>query len=122
MESHGSTVPAGFSASVLFQRMSSSVRPVPAMIRAVDTIQQAGEMENKSYCDNFTGENFTKFAVFEPLEKGFSAKLWDIHIKTEMFSPQILPNCKSNNNLACHEEFFFVSFLSLYESVFILSL
>ena len=46
MESHGSTVPAGFSALVLFQRMSSSVRPVPAMIRAVDSIQQAGEMEN----------------------------------------------------------------------------
>jgi hypothetical protein len=55
--------------------MSSSVRPVPAMVRAVDTIQQAGEMENRSQCDNFTGENFTKFAVFEPLEKGFSAKL-----------------------------------------------
>ena len=46
VESHGSTVPAGFSASVLFKRMSSSVRPVPAMIRAVDTLQQAGEMEN----------------------------------------------------------------------------
>jgi epoxide hydrolase-like predicted phosphatase len=42
VESHGSTVPAGFSASVLFKRMSSSVRPVPAMIRAVDTLQQAG--------------------------------------------------------------------------------
>ena len=58
MESHGSTVPAGFSASVLFQRMSSSVRPVPAMIRAVDTIQQAGEMENNHNVTTFVGENF----------------------------------------------------------------
>ena len=31
---------------MLFKRMSNSVRPVPAMIRAVDTLQQAGEMEN----------------------------------------------------------------------------
>ena len=53
MESHGSTVPAGFSASVLFQRMSSSVRPVPAMVRAVDTIQQAGEMENNHNVTTF---------------------------------------------------------------------
>ena len=75
VESYGSTVPAGFSASVLFQRMSSSVRPVPAMIRAVDTIQQAGEMENNHNVTTFVGENFTKFAVFEPLEKGFSTKL-----------------------------------------------
>ena len=34
---------AGFSASLLFQRMASSVRPLPAMIRAVASIQQAGE-------------------------------------------------------------------------------
>ena len=34
---------AGFSASLLFQRMASSVRPVPAMIRAVASIQQACE-------------------------------------------------------------------------------
>ena len=75
MESHGSTMPAGFSASVLFQRMSSSVRPVPATIRAVDTLQQAGEMENNHNVTTFAGKNFTKFAVFEPLVKGFSAKL-----------------------------------------------
>ena len=44
-EAQGSSVilNAGFSASLLFQRMASSVRPVPAMFRAVVSIQQAGE-------------------------------------------------------------------------------
>ena len=42
-ESEGSTVPPEFSARLLFKKMRSSVRPVPAMIRAVHTIKQAGE-------------------------------------------------------------------------------
>ena len=44
-EAQGSSavLSAGFSASLLFQRMASSVRPLPAMIRAVVSIQQAGE-------------------------------------------------------------------------------
>ena len=36
-------VSGGFSARQLFQRMASSVRPVPAMFRAVEIIKQAGE-------------------------------------------------------------------------------
>ena len=43
-ESEGSTVPPGFSARLLFKKMRSSVRPVPAVIRAVHIIKQAGEM------------------------------------------------------------------------------
>lgn len=45
-ESEGSTVPAEFSARLLFKKMRSTVRPVPAMIRAVHIIKQAGERES----------------------------------------------------------------------------
>ena len=43
-KSRGMIIPPGFSASKLFQRISSSVRPVPSMIRAVQLLNKAGEV------------------------------------------------------------------------------
>ena len=43
-QSQGLPVPRGFSARHLFERISSSVKPVPAMTRAVKLIKKAGEM------------------------------------------------------------------------------
>ena len=47
--SRGMTVPHGFSARQLFERISGSVKPVPAMIRAVKLIKKAGEVKNGYY-------------------------------------------------------------------------
>ena len=93
VEPHGSTVPAGFSASVLFKRMSSSVRPVPAMIRAVDTLQQAGEMENNHSVTTLQEETSQSLQCLNHWRK---VSLYRQDITTEMFCPQILPNCKGS--------------------------
>ena len=46
-ESRGMAVPRGFSARELFQRIANTVRPIPAMIRAVQLIKEAGETKQK---------------------------------------------------------------------------
>ena len=49
--SQGIIPPRGFSARKLFQRISSSVRLIPAMIRAVQLIKKAGGIK-KSFHEN----------------------------------------------------------------------
>ena len=53
-KSRGMIIPPGFSASKLFQRISSSVRLVPSMIRAVQLLNKAGEVTTISPSNVFS--------------------------------------------------------------------
>ena len=46
-ESQGMAVPRGFSARELFQRIANTVRPIPAMVRAVQLVKEAGKTKQK---------------------------------------------------------------------------
>ena len=49
LKSRGLSSSRDFSSRQLFQRISSSVRPVPDMIRAVQLIKQAGQIIYRAY-------------------------------------------------------------------------
>ena len=54
VQSQGLTVPQGFSARHLFERISNTVKPVLAMIRAVELIKKAGEMMDVIFGGSFS--------------------------------------------------------------------